>query len=38
MKCLLEQGVVKSSDEFENDCIAVYCGVRVVVDSTSLTF
>jgi len=27
---LREQGVVKSSDEFENSCILMHCGVRVV--------
>ena len=28
---LWEQGVVKSSSKFKNDCIPVHCGVRAVL-------
>jgi len=31
MNVLWEQNMVKSSDEFENGCIPVHCGARVVI-------
>jgi len=35
MKLLREQEMVKSLDEFENDCIPMHCGARVAGDLTS---
>ena len=31
MNVLWEQNMVKSSDEFENGCIPMHCGARVVI-------
>jgi len=30
VKFLLEQDIVKNSDEFENGCIAMHCGAPTV--------
>jgi len=31
MKFLREQDMVKGSDKFENGCIPMHCGARVVI-------
>jgi len=31
MKFLREQDTVRSSEDFENGCIAMHCGARVVI-------
>jgi len=31
MNFLWEQHMAKSSDEFENSCILMHCGVRVLI-------
>ena len=38
MKFLWEQEMVKSSDCFENGCIPMHCGARVVIQRLDLTF
>ena len=31
MTFMWEQDIVKSSEEFENDCIPMHCGAQVVI-------